>query len=178
MAERKWSFPRPLSVSLLLLFFSLATTALIIGIGPLVTEQVQTLVRKNPDLFRTPLAMFGSMGYVADQVEALFESFKADTRLDSRQAENALLSTIAFAGNDRGHGGLVKNRWEQDDGAFSRQSRCVESPFQLYALKRRSTNLPGAGAETTTGERSSDSPPPAEDPPTQNPPLTILSSGS
>ena len=78
MAERKWSFPRPLSVSLLLLFFSLATAALIIGIGPLVTEQVQTLVRKTPVYAERLSQWFGSMGNVADQVEALFESFKAD----------------------------------------------------------------------------------------------------
>ena len=78
MAERKWSFPRPLSVSLLLLFFSLATAALIIGIGPLVTEQVQTLVRQTPAYAERLSQWFGSMGNVADQVEALFESFKVD----------------------------------------------------------------------------------------------------
>ena len=78
MAERKWSFPRPLSVSLLLLLFSAATAALIIGIGPLVTEQAQTLVRKTPAYAERLSQWFGRMGNVADQIEALFESFKAD----------------------------------------------------------------------------------------------------
>jgi predicted PurR-regulated permease PerM len=78
MAERKWSFPRPLTISLLLLVFSVATAALVIGIGPLVTEQVQTLVKKTPAYAERLSQRFGNMGDVADHLEALFESFKAD----------------------------------------------------------------------------------------------------
>ena len=46
-AERRWSWPRPLTVSLFLLFFTALTAGTIAVIGPLVSEQIQTLV-KNP----------------------------------------------------------------------------------------------------------------------------------
>lgn len=47
-AERRWSWPRPLTVSLFLLFFTALTAGTIAVIGPLVSEQIQTLVKKMP----------------------------------------------------------------------------------------------------------------------------------
>src|SRR5687768_15535814 len=78
MAERRWSFPRPLSVSLLLLLFSAATAALIIGIGPLVTDQVQTLVKKMPGYVARLNERLGGIGSLSGYLETTLISFKED----------------------------------------------------------------------------------------------------
>lgn len=78
MAERKWSFPRPLSVSLLLLIFSAATAALVMGIGPLVTDQVQTLIKKMPGYVASLNERLGGVGNLPAYLETTLAGFKED----------------------------------------------------------------------------------------------------
>ena len=77
-AQRRWSLPRPLTVSLLLLLFSLATAGLLVGIGPLVTEQVQTLVKKAPAYVSSLNQRIGNVPWLSGQIETTLNSFKED----------------------------------------------------------------------------------------------------
>jgi predicted PurR-regulated permease PerM len=77
-AEHKWSMPRPLTVSLLLLLFSLAAAALIMIIGPLVTEQVQTLVRKAPAYLSRLNERVGNIPFLSSQLDAAVSTFRED----------------------------------------------------------------------------------------------------
>lgn len=78
LAERRWSMPRPLTVSLLLLLFSLATAGLMMGIGPLVNEQVQTLVKKAPGYVSTINQRLGYEGGLSSHIESTLSSFRED----------------------------------------------------------------------------------------------------
>ena len=78
LAERRWSMPRPLTVSLLLLLFSFATAALLMGIGPLVTEQVQTFIKKAPAYVSSLNQRLGNINGLSGQIEATLSTFKED----------------------------------------------------------------------------------------------------
>lgn len=78
LAERRWSMPRPLTVSLLLLLFSFATAALLMGIGPLVTEQVQTLMKKAPAYVSSLNQRLGNINGLSNQIESTLSTFKED----------------------------------------------------------------------------------------------------
>lgn len=78
LAQRKWSMPRPLTMSLLLLVFSLVTVGLILGIGPLVTNQVQTFVKKAPAYVASlNQRLDASIGFSFD-VETTLSTFRED----------------------------------------------------------------------------------------------------
>jgi predicted PurR-regulated permease PerM len=77
-AQRRWSLPRPLTVSLLLLFFSLVAAGLVMGVGPLVTEQVQTLSKKAPGYIATLNQRLGGIAGLGEQVETFVENIKSD----------------------------------------------------------------------------------------------------
>lgn len=76
--ERRWSLPRPLTVSLLLLLFSVATAGLLIGIGPLVTEQVQTFVKKAPAYVASLNQRIGNIAGLSGQIDATLSTLKED----------------------------------------------------------------------------------------------------
>jgi predicted PurR-regulated permease PerM len=77
-AERKWSLPRPLTVSILLLVFSLATAALLMVIGPLLTDQIQTLIKKAPAYVSSVNQRIGTINGISTQIEATLNTFKED----------------------------------------------------------------------------------------------------
>jgi predicted PurR-regulated permease PerM len=77
-AQRKWSLPRPVTVSLLLLLFSLATAALVMGIGPLVTDQIQTLIKKAPAYVSSLNQRLGNIEGLSAQIEATLSTLKED----------------------------------------------------------------------------------------------------
>jgi predicted PurR-regulated permease PerM len=76
--ERRWSLPRPLTVSLLLLLVSLATAGLLVGIGPLVTEQVQTFARKAPTYVSSLNQRIGNIAGLSEQINATLTTLKED----------------------------------------------------------------------------------------------------
>jgi predicted PurR-regulated permease PerM len=78
VADRQWRIPRPLTVSLLLLLFSLAAAGLVMGIGPLLTEQVQTLVKKAPAYVSSLNQRLGNINGLSDQIDATLSTFKED----------------------------------------------------------------------------------------------------
>jgi predicted PurR-regulated permease PerM len=78
VADRQWRIPRPLTVSLLLLLFSFAAAGLVMGIGPLLTEQVQTLVKKAPAYVSSLNQRLGNINGLSDQIDATLSTFKED----------------------------------------------------------------------------------------------------
>jgi predicted PurR-regulated permease PerM len=78
LAQRKWSLPRPVTVSLLLLLFSLAAAGLVMGIGPLVTEQVQTLAKKAPTYVSTLNQRLGNVNGLSGQIDSVLSTLKED----------------------------------------------------------------------------------------------------
>ncbi|WP_447598117.1 AI-2E family transporter [Nitrospira sp. Nam80] len=78
VADRQWRIPRPLTVSLLLLLFSFAAAGLVMGIGPLLTEQVQTLVKKAPAYVSSLNQRLGNIDGLSDQIDATLSTFKED----------------------------------------------------------------------------------------------------
>lgn len=78
LAHRQWRMPRPLTVSLLLLLFSFAAAGLVMGIGPLLTDQVQTLMKKAPAYVSSLNQRLGNINGLSDQIEATLSTFKED----------------------------------------------------------------------------------------------------
>jgi predicted PurR-regulated permease PerM len=78
LAQRQWRMPRPLTVLLLLLLFSLAAAALGMGIGPLLTEQVQTLAKKAPAYVSSLNQRLGNINWLSSQIETTMSTFKED----------------------------------------------------------------------------------------------------
>jgi predicted PurR-regulated permease PerM len=78
LAHRKWSVPRPVTVSVLLLLFSLLTAALLVGVGPLLTDQVQTLAKKAPAYVSSLNQRLGTVNGLSGQVESVLSTLKED----------------------------------------------------------------------------------------------------
>lgn len=77
-AERRWAWPRPLTVSLFLLFISLLTAGTIAVIGPLVSDQVQTLAKNMPAYASWLAQRFPLVGRLSDHVRSLLEGAMQD----------------------------------------------------------------------------------------------------
>lgn len=77
-AERRWSWPRPLTVSLFLLFVTLLTAGTIALIGPLVSDQVQTLAKKMPGYVNWLTQRFSAVSHLSMHLRALFEGAMQD----------------------------------------------------------------------------------------------------
>ena len=77
-AERRWSWPRPLTVSSFLVLVSLVTAAVIAGIGPLVSDQVHTLVRKMPGYAEWLTRTLTVGGPFSSHVQSLLNSVLED----------------------------------------------------------------------------------------------------
>jgi predicted PurR-regulated permease PerM len=69
--ERRWSWPRPLTVSLFLVLFTIVTVGAIALVGPLVSDQVQTLAKKTPIYADWLTQKFAMVGRLSTQVQSL-----------------------------------------------------------------------------------------------------------
>jgi len=76
--ERTWAWPRPLTVSLFILFIVAATVGTIAGLGPLVTDQVQTLIRKSPMYADWLMHQFSRIGPLSGSVQSLLRETLED----------------------------------------------------------------------------------------------------
>jgi predicted PurR-regulated permease PerM len=70
-SERRWSWPRPLTVSLFLVLFTILTAGTIVLIGPLVSDQVQTLAKKTPVYADWLMQKFAMVGRLSTQIQSL-----------------------------------------------------------------------------------------------------------
>lgn len=77
-AERRWSWPRPLTVSLFLLFFTALTAGTIAGIGPVVSEQIQTLAKKMPAYVDWMAHKFAMVEHLSTQVSSMLTGAMQD----------------------------------------------------------------------------------------------------
>lgn len=77
-AERRWSWRRPVTVSLFLLFFSAVTAAVIAGLGPLVSDQIQTLMRKLPAYGDWLSHKLSAAGHLSEHAQSLFSGIMQD----------------------------------------------------------------------------------------------------
>lgn len=69
--ERRWGWPRPLSAALFLLLFIGLTVGTVLGVGPLVAEQFQMLIRNTPKYADWVTAKFSWQGNLSTQVKSL-----------------------------------------------------------------------------------------------------------
>ena len=77
-AERRWSWPRPLTVSLFLVFFTALTAGAVAGIGPVVSEQIQTLVRKMPAYVNWLAHKFAMVEELSTQASSMLSGVMQD----------------------------------------------------------------------------------------------------
>jgi len=77
-AERRWSWRRPLTVSLFLLLFTAATAAVIAVLGPLVSDQVQTLMRKLPAYGDWLTHKISAAGRLSEHMQSLLSGIMED----------------------------------------------------------------------------------------------------
>jgi predicted PurR-regulated permease PerM len=72
MAETRWRLPRPVTISLLLLFLTLGAVAFLAWLGPLLVQQAQTLMRKAPRYLEMIGGYFGvELAHVVEELLAL-----------------------------------------------------------------------------------------------------------
>jgi predicted PurR-regulated permease PerM len=77
-AHRRWSWPRPLTVSSFLVLISVITAATIALVGPLVSDQVQTLVRKMPGYAEWMTRTLTMGGRFSSQAQSLLNTVLED----------------------------------------------------------------------------------------------------
>lgn len=77
-AERRWSWPRPLTISLFLLCMTLLTAGTIAVVGPLVSDQVQTLAQKTPAYTSWLTHRFSLVGQLSNQIYSWLDGVLQD----------------------------------------------------------------------------------------------------
>lgn len=76
--ERTWGWPRPLSAALFLLLFIGLAAGTVLGVGPLVADQFQMLIRNAPKYAEWLAAKLPWEGKLADQVLSLLNGATQD----------------------------------------------------------------------------------------------------
>lgn len=77
-AERRWSWPRPLTVSLLLVCVTALTAGLVAVIGPLVSDQIKTLAKNTPAYASWLTRRFASVGQSSAQIHEWIQGLLED----------------------------------------------------------------------------------------------------
>ncbi|HJT19475.1 MAG TPA: AI-2E family transporter [Nitrospira sp.] len=78
-AQSRWAVPRPVSIAMLLLLFTLATTAFVAWLGPLLAQQAQTLAKKAPQYLETLGGRYGiELTALSDQLLSWTSRFQSD----------------------------------------------------------------------------------------------------
>ena len=77
-AERRWRLPRPLTASLILVVTAAAGAMLVVWLGPLVSEQVQTLAKKIPQYVQRLSDRYGIVSGLSDNLRGLLDRFAND----------------------------------------------------------------------------------------------------
>jgi predicted PurR-regulated permease PerM len=78
-AQGRWAVPRPFSIAMLLLLFTLAATAFVAWLGPLLAQQAQTLAKKAPHYLETLGGRYGvELTALSDQLLSWTSWFQSD----------------------------------------------------------------------------------------------------
>ena len=77
-AQRRWSWPRPLTVSLFLLCVTALTAGIVAVIGPLLSSQIQTLAKNMPTYAAWFTQRFAFVSHFSAQVHAWIEGVLQD----------------------------------------------------------------------------------------------------
>ena len=94
LMERRWRWPRPLTISLILIVVTLSLVALFAWLGPILYEQSTMLLNKLPDYARALAANYGiETGDVINQVEETIRKFQ----IDPKQVAGQLFKTTGRA---------------------------------------------------------------------------------
>lgn len=77
--ECRWRIPRPVTITALLILVAIVGTALGAWLGPIVSEQVQTLAKKTPQYLQRLTHYYGvQVGTVSDQFNTLLTRLQDD----------------------------------------------------------------------------------------------------
>lgn len=79
IAECRWRIPRPVTITALLIGMAIVGTALAAWLGPIVSEQVQTLAKKTPQYLQRVTQTYGlQVGTVSEQFNGLLTRLQDD----------------------------------------------------------------------------------------------------
>lgn len=78
---RRWGWPRPLTISLILITVTLSLVGLLAWLGPVLYEQSTMLVNRLPDYLRALMATYGvESGNVVDQLDETIRKLQIDPK--------------------------------------------------------------------------------------------------
>jgi predicted PurR-regulated permease PerM len=78
-AERRWGVPRPVTITALLIAMAIVGAALAAWLGPIVSEQVQTLAKKTPQYLQRATQTYGvQVGTLSEQFNTLLTRLQDD----------------------------------------------------------------------------------------------------
>ncbi len=81
LMEQRWRWPRPLTISLILVGFALSLLGLFAWLGPVLYEQSTMLVNRLPDYLGALAAAYGiESGNVIDQLDETIRRFQIDPK--------------------------------------------------------------------------------------------------
>jgi predicted PurR-regulated permease PerM len=81
LMERRWGWPRPLTISLILITVTLSLVGLLAWLGPVLYEQSTMLVNRLPDYLRALMATYGvESGNVVDQLDETIRKLQIDPK--------------------------------------------------------------------------------------------------
>lgn len=77
--ERRWGIPRPATITLILISVTIVGAVLVAWLGPIVSEQVQTLAKKTPQYLQQLTHYYGlRVGTISDQLHTLLMRLQED----------------------------------------------------------------------------------------------------
>jgi predicted PurR-regulated permease PerM len=78
-AERRWGVPRPVTITALLIAMAIVGAALAAWLGPIVSEQMQTLAKKTPQYLQRATQTYGvQVGTLSEQFNTLLTRLQDD----------------------------------------------------------------------------------------------------
>jgi predicted PurR-regulated permease PerM len=83
-AACRWHIPRPVTITALLVVMAIVGAALVAWLGPIVSEQVQTLAKKTPQYLQRMTQTYGvQVGTVSEQFNTLVSRLQDDPSASS-----------------------------------------------------------------------------------------------
>lgn len=94
LMERRWGWPRPLTISLILILITFSLAALFAWLGPVLYEQATMLLNRLPDYARALAATYGvETGDIVNQIDQTIRKLQ----IDPKQIAGQLFQTTGRA---------------------------------------------------------------------------------